>query len=179
MGVLIRRGGLLAALLALALAGGLAACAHSDDEDPRTEPPARSSDASADRDDDSDDDDDRDDDDAEPAKRDKPPERVVSTDTANADDPGAGRPARRASDGVVEEGKGYLIAGNAGEAARRFERATRIDPSNGFAWYHLGRARIALGDTAGAIGVLEKAESLLGPYPSARAETRRLLDRLQ
>lgn len=108
----------------------------------------------------------------------EPEPRTISTDRANATDPGAGSPTREASQRIVEEGKGYLIADRPAEAASRFERAARIDPTNGFAYYHLGRARIALGDRAGAIGVLEKAESLLGPYPEWRERATRLLERL-
>jgi predicted Zn-dependent protease len=94
--------------------------------------------------------------------------REISTDRANAVDPGAGTMAREASQRVVEEGKGFLIAGRPRDAASRFERATRIDPTNGFAYYYLGRARAEAGDHRSAVGVLEKAESLLGPYPEWR-----------
>ena len=122
-------------------------------------------------------DDDRDDDDRS-ADAAAPPPREISTDRANASDPGAGTAQRRSSDRLVEEGKGYLIAGQPGEAERRLEQATCIDPTNGFAWYHLGRARAELGDRSGAVGVLQKAESLLGPYPESRAAASRLLERL-
>lgn len=105
--------------------------------------------------------------------------RVVSTDRANANDPGFGTAAREASQGAVEEGKGYLIAGQIAEAERRFERATRIDPTNGFAWYWLGRARVDRGDRGAAVGVLEKAESLLGPYPAWRDRASALLARIR
>jgi tetratricopeptide (TPR) repeat protein len=108
-----------------------------------------------------------------------PAPREISTDRADARDPAAGTPARESSLRVVEEGKGYLIAGQSDEAARRFSTATRIDPTNGFAYYWLGRARVAEGDRPGAIGVLEKAESLLGPYPEWRARARELLDQLR
>jgi tetratricopeptide (TPR) repeat protein len=101
--------------------------------------------------------------------------REISTDTAIADDAGAGTPEREASQQVVEEGKGYLITGLSVEAERRFERATRIDPTNGFAYYWLGRARLEAGEPAAAAGVLEKAESLLGPYPEWRDRAARLL----
>lgn len=102
------------------------------------------------------------------------PVREISTDRALATDPGAGTPARDASLRVVEEGKGYLLAGRPAEAAQRFERATRIDPTNGFAYYYLGRARAEAGDRAGALGILEKAEALLGPYPEWRDHAARL-----
>ena len=106
------------------------------------------------------------------------PEREVDEDRAHAIDAGYGTPQRQASLRVVEEGKGYLVAGRAREAAQRFTRATQIDPTNGFAYYYLGRARIATGDRRGAVGILQKAESLLGPYPDWREATRSLLESL-
>ncbi len=105
--------------------------------------------------------------------------REISIDRANAIDPGADTMARDASQRVVEEGKGFLIAGRPSDAASRFERATRIDPTNGFAYYYLGRARIEAGDRRGAIGVLEKAESLLGPYPEWRDRAASLAESLR
>lgn len=158
-----RTGFLLVAALAMAVG-----CSHGGDRSVETDPPA------AERDDGS-----RaanDDEARAPAAREP---RTISTDRANAGDPGAGTAPREASQGAVEEGKGYLIAGQPGEAERRFERATRIDPSNGFAWYWLGRARVDLGDRRGAIGVLQKAESLLGPYPAWRDRAAALLDRIR
>ena len=109
----------------------------------------------------------------------EPEPREISTDRANAVDPGADTITRQASQRVVEEGKGYLIAGRPRDAANRFERATRIDPTNGFAYYYLGRARAAAGDRRGAIGVLDKAESLLGPYPEWRDRAASLAESLR
>jgi len=153
-----------AASLALALA--LAACGPGRGE-PRTEPPSRSGPAGSGET-------------GESARAPEPPApREISTDTAVSRDPGAGTPARESSLRVVEEGKGYLIAGQPAEAERRFATATRIDPTNGFAYYWLGRARADEGDVSGAVGVLEKAESLLGPYPAWRDRARALLDDLQ
>lgn len=108
-----------------------------------------------------------------------PAPREISTDRANSADPGAGTPARRSSLQLVEEGKGYLIAGRPADAAVRLERATRVDPTNGFAYFHLGRARAAQGDRRGAIGMFEKAESLLGPYPDWRDAAARNRARLE
>jgi tetratricopeptide (TPR) repeat protein len=150
--------------VALTLALALAACGRGREEGPRTEPPVREAPEAA----------------ATDASEAPPPvPREISTDRADARDPAAGTPARESSLRVVEEGKGYLIAGQSAEAARRFSTATRIDPTNGFAYYWLGRARVAEGDRPGAIGVLEKAESLLGPYPEWRAQARALLDQLR
>lgn len=155
---------------ALAILLALAGCGRGREEGPRTEAPVRESPAT--------------DADGEAAAVgdaavEAPAPREISTDTAHASDPGAGTPSRESSQRVVEEGKGYMIAGRTAEAASRFETASRIDPTNGFAWYWLGRARIAAGDRAGAAGVLEKAESLLGPYPDWRDRARALLAQLR
>lgn len=156
--------------LAATLLLALAACGRGREEGPRTEPPVRENPAAeADAE-------------AGPAgdaAAETPAPREISTDTALASDPGAGTPSRESSQRVVEEGKGYMIAGRTAEAAGRFETASRIDPTNGFAWYWLGRARIAAGDRAGAIGVLEKAESLLGPYREWRDRAGALLAQLR
>lgn len=151
---------------ALAVLLALAACSRGRQEGPRAEPAVRDDPAATASE--------------EAAVDVEPPEpREISTDTAHASDPGADTPSRESSQRVVEEGKGYMIAGRTAEAASRFDTASRIDPTNGFAWYWLGRARIAAGDRSGAIGVLEKAESLLGPYPDWRDRTRALLAQLR
>ncbi len=151
---------------ALAVLLALAACSRGREEGPRTEPEARADPAATSGE--------------EAGVTVEPPApREISTDTAHASDPGAGTPSRESSQRVVEEGKGFMIAGRTSEAAGRFETASRIDPTNGFAWYWLGRARIAAGDRSGAVGVLEKAESLLGPYPDWRDRTRALLAQLR
>ena len=149
------------AAAALAIALALTACGHGREEGPRSEPPARDAPTSTG-------------DEATEAAA-TPAPREISTDTALATDPGAGTATRESSLRVVEEGKGFLIAGRPAEAEQRFETASRIDPTNGFAWYWLGRARVELGDRGGAVGVLEKAESLLGPYPAWRDRARALI----
>lgn len=149
---------LIRSVLALGLAAGALACSSGGDRSVETEPPREERPAE---------------DEAPPATPREP--RVVSTDRANAADRGVGTAAREASQAAVEEGKGYRIAGQLAEAERRFETATRIDPTNGFAWYWLGRARVDRGDRRGAVGVLQKAESLLGPYPAWRDRASALL----
>ena len=148
-------------MLAGALLTAIVACGGADREPPRTSPERRAA-PSGERTEG-----------GSPAVDAEP--REISTDTAIADDAGAGTPERDASQKVVEEGKGYLITGQAVQAERRFEHATRIDPTNGFAYYWLGRARVEAGDPAAAAGVLEKAEGLLGPYPEWRDRAARLL----
>ena len=152
----------------LALVLLLAACGHGREEGPRSEPPVREGPTASARES------------GDAAATATPPApREISTDTALASDPGAGTPTRESSLRVIEEGKGFLIAGQAAQAEQRFSTASRIDPTNGFAWYWLGRARIADGDRSGAVGVLEKAESLFGPYPAWRDRARELLDQLR
>ncbi len=151
---------------ALAIALTLTACGHGREEGPRSEAPARDAPPGA-----------TSEGDAAPAT--PPAPREISTDTALSSDPGAGTAKRESSLRVVEEGKGYLIAGQSSAAEQRFVTASRIDPTNGFAWYWLGRARLAEGDRMGAVGVLEKAESLLGPYPAWRDRARAQLDELR
>lgn len=161
--ILIRSRRSLALIGAVSFALGLGSCAHGDERRPPSTPPATET---------------ADEGDEERGRSAREPApREISSDRAHAADPAAGSPERAASQRLVEEGKGYLIADQPDEAERRFLRAARIDPTNGFAWYHLGRARLAAGDRAGAIGVLEKAETLLGPYPDWRARASRLLVR--
>lgn len=146
---------------ALCVAMSVTACLHRRDREPAREAPAAEVGADA-----------RADDDLSTVGDPELPER--STDRANADDPGAGTSARSVSQRIVEEGKGHLIAGNLDVAADRFERALRIDPTNGFAYFYLGRTRYETGDRDGALGMLDKAEALLGPYPVWRARVARL-----
>lgn len=164
--LLTRRGTSLALLLLLALVaaacGGRRGGTDGGHAEPRIRPTSADS-ATAE---------------AIPDDEDAPALRPIDRDAAHADDPGAAGPARRASLGLVEEGKGLLVAGRPHDAARRLERATRIDPSNGFAWYWLGRARVDAGNPDAAIGVLEKAETLLGPYPEWRRRAVELRDSL-
>jgi tetratricopeptide (TPR) repeat protein len=142
----------------------LAACGGAG-EGPRTEPPVRSAPPRSEvaRED------------AATSPESDPLPREIETDASSARDAGAGSPARESSQRVVEEGKGHLIAGQPEEAERLFVTATRIDPTNGFAWYWLGRARVDQGHRDEAVGVIEKAETLLGPYPAWRDRARALL----
>lgn len=47
-------------------------------------------------------------------------------------------------------GNEYLAAGEAGAAVTHLERAVALDPAYSAAWKLLGKARVALRDTAGA-----------------------------
>lgn len=122
--------------------------------------------------------------------RSEPPERAApaGADAEDAEaaeveapapaDPGAGTPARRASEHLMAEGVEALEGGDAALAARRLEEAIRVDGSNGLAYHHLARARLAAGRTDDARGLLDRAIELLRPYPARRAEAERLRARL-
>ncbi len=89
-------------------------------------------------------------------------------------DPGASSPRRQASQRLVEEGKGYAVAGQDAEARERFESALRLDGSNGEAYFQLARLAADDGDWSNAAGYREQAEALL----RGRAEWRAPLDEL-
>lgn len=78
---------------------------------------------------------------------------------------------RAASDRLVARGRALLEEGRAGEAAGVLERAVRRDPSSGHAYLALARARVRLGEEEAAVGLLERASSLLrDDHPRAAAQ---------
>lgn len=89
-------------------------------------------------------------------------------------DPGASSPRRQASQRLVEEGKGYAVAGRDAEARERFESALAVDGSNGEAYFQLARLSADAGAWTDASGYYEQAEALLG----GRGEWRTPLDEL-
>jgi tetratricopeptide (TPR) repeat protein len=89
-------------------------------------------------------------------------------------DPGASSPRRQASQRLVEEGKGYVIAGRGAEAYERFEAALTLDGSNGEAYFQLARLAADDGAWSDASGYYEQAEALL----RGRAEWSAPLDEL-
>lgn len=91
-------------------------------------------------------------------------------------DEGAGTPRREASTRLVERGEELLAADRPEEAAILLERAARVDPSNGFAFLALARARLAGGETERALGLLERASTLLRAHPEAAARADSLLE---
>ncbi|MFN2431595.1 MAG: hypothetical protein ABR599_02035 [Gemmatimonadota bacterium] len=76
-------------------------------------------------------------------------------------DTGAGTPRRLASQRLVEEGKGYWIAGRDEDARARFQEALRLDGSNGAAYYYLAELAADGRDWSRAEGYHAKAVSLL------------------
>lgn len=77
------------------------------------------------------------------------------------DDPGAGSPRRRASDRMVEEAKGFWIAGRVDDARARLQQAVRLDGSNGAAFLLLAEIAADEGDWEDADGYHARAEDLL------------------
>jgi tetratricopeptide (TPR) repeat protein len=67
-----------------------------------------------------------------------------------------------------------VAAGELQEAVQELEAAARLDPTSPNVQYELGLARLRSGDRGGAARALEKAISLRGEWPAARA----LLDQL-
>jgi tetratricopeptide (TPR) repeat protein len=138
----------------LLVAAGLSACAHSREDDEagvRTGAPGGRATA--------------------PAATSEPEPGLTTERTAVAapgerraparTDPGASSPRRRASQRLVEEGKGYAIAGRDAEAHERFEAALSLDGSNGEAYFQLARLAADDGAWSDASGYYEQAEALL------------------
>lgn len=100
------------------------------------------------------------------------PEEVRRDSTSDA-------ATRSASRRMVQRGRLRLEAGRPTEAVAILERAVRLDPSNGHAYLHLARARLALGDEVGARGLLERAVDLLGASTEEAARADSLLSTLK
>lgn len=70
-------------------------------------------------------------------------------------------PARQASDGLLEEGKGFLEQGQLDRSMDSFKEAVGLDPGNGAGFYYLALVHFKLGEYEEARSILEKARSLL------------------
>lgn len=83
-------------------------------------------------------------------------------------------PKREASQRIVQIGKNYLEAGDDDKAVQTFQEAVNIDPENGVAFFFmsLGLYRLHLFDDA--LGILERADTLLAPYSDWHEEVVRL-----
>ena len=77
------------------------------------------------------------------------------------EDAGVGSPRRRASDRMVEEAKGFWIAGRVDDARARLQQAVRLDGSNGGAFLLLAEIAADEGDWEDADGYHARAEDLL------------------
>lgn len=74
-------------------------------------------------------------------------------------------PQRQASMRLVEKGRAQLEAQDADRAAAVLMDAVNVDASNGVAYYYLAAANQQLGRNEIALGLLDKAEALLGADP--------------
>lgn len=74
-------------------------------------------------------------------------------------------PQRRASDRLVQKGMGQLDSRNYENALQIFQEAVNVDATNGAAYYYLALTNDYLGEKDTAMGLLDKAESLLGHDP--------------
>jgi hypothetical protein len=90
------------------------------------------------------------------------------------EDAGAGSPRRRASDRMVEEAKGFWIAGRVDDARARLQQAIRLDGSNGGAFLLAAEIAADEGEWDDAEGYHERAADLL----AGRAEFADRLDAL-
>ncbi len=80
-------------------------------------------------------------------------------------------PERAASLRLSGRGQSALEEGRAEEAVDHFERAIQIDPSNPFAYYYFGLARLAQGRREEALTLLSRAEVLFHDRPHWLCET--------
>jgi tetratricopeptide (TPR) repeat protein len=71
-------------------------------------------------------------------------------------------PQRAASTQLVERGLEFIDAKNYELAAVRFQDAINIDPRNGLAYYYLALTDYYMGQNDTALGLLDKAKSLMG-----------------
>lgn len=84
-------------------------------------------------------------------------------------------PQRQASMKLVDRGKSLMNANDYDRAAGAFRDAVSVDTTNGVAYFWLAQAEVDLGHPELAIGLLDKAEALLG----ADAEWMKKIDDLK
>lgn len=70
-------------------------------------------------------------------------------------------PARKASMNMVQKGKAFINDEKYNKAVGAFREAIIIDSTNGIAYYFMSKARFYLEQYEQALGILDKAESLL------------------
>ena len=102
----------------------------------------------------------------QPAKPALPPEQRANMKPSTMD---AMTPQRQASMKLVDKGKAMLDANDPSRAADTLMAAVNIDSTNGVAYYYLAVANEKLGQHDVAMGLLDKAEALLGADDEWRA----------
>lgn len=71
-------------------------------------------------------------------------------------------PARNSSMGMIGKGKKLYDSEKYEKALGVFQEAIIIDSTNGMAYYYMAKTRYALSQYEEALGILDKADSLLG-----------------
>lgn len=74
----------------------------------------------------------------------------------------AGTPERSASMEMVAKGKVHLGSNKYDKALGVFQEAVVVDGTNGIAYYYLAKTRFYLSQFEEALGILDKADALLG-----------------
>lgn len=138
--------GLLIALAALVVVSQLAGCAKEVKKVPPKKPPAVQKVPKP-----------------EPPAAVKPPPKKEAIQTNSMPSTQmASTPKRQASVRLVEFGTELMGAGQYNRAANSFRDAVSVDPTNGVAYYWLAAAQGAQGMNQSALGLLDKAQALLG-----------------
>lgn len=83
-------------------------------------------------------------------------------------------PKREASQKIVQTGKEYLAAEEWDKAAQTFQEAINVDPENGVAYFFLALSLFQSKQYHDAQGLLDRADTLLAPYPQWHDEVLRL-----
>ncbi len=113
-----------------------------------------------------------------PKKPPKKPERPkVSVPTRPAPAPSLPeslRPRREASQRIVQSGREYLDKGEIEKAVQTFQEAVNVDPENGLAYFYLAFGLFQTESYDDALGLLDRAQALLSPFPEWEEEVERL-----
>lgn len=71
-------------------------------------------------------------------------------------------------------GQNYLMRGELDKAVQSFQEAINVDPENGVAYFYMARALYQTAAYEDALGLLDRADTLLSPYPDWHDEVMRL-----
>lgn len=74
-------------------------------------------------------------------------------------------PKREASQKIVQMGEEYLQKGLIDKALHTFQEAVNVDSENGVAYFFLAKALYEAKAYEDALGLLDRADSLLASYP--------------
>ena len=95
-----------------------------------------------------------------PTGREPSPEVIRPTQVSSADEMAS--PERRASMRLVEQGRLLLDQDELEAATVAFRDAVNVDGTNGVAYYYLALAYVRMDRQEIAVGLLDKAEAMLG-----------------